>query len=258
MECGMGCDDDDRVHPAVEESELSRVVGLGVILVYLTYVVGSIGIYKHLQGKRRFPLTAARAHVLVFLSSGASLVILTLSAGRDVVGWRAFPCGVYHVLAMVAIPLYTTPLVLRAIVLRFRYTWAATVRCTALSEPLEASTIRKLLTLKRKLTMRWSLRWLVALWGCGLVFGVLFVFLVAGDDATRACERCGFSTAHRLALAGAGVDSLRAFGQGALVPSSRRVLGPEATRYTTSEGSRPRERRRARRSPRSRAAAPPR
>ena len=49
------------------------------------------------------------------------------------------------------------------------------MRCTALSEPLEASTIRKLLTLKRKLTMRWSLRWLVALWGCGLVFGVLSI-----------------------------------------------------------------------------------
>lgn len=219
----MGCDVAD-VPYSVAHPARARRVGVVVGCAYVAYVVASIAVYRRLQRRRLFPLTAARAHVLVVLSSCAGLVFLAMSALRDAVGWRRFPCGLYVFLAMVAIPLYTTPLVLRAIVLRFRYTWAQTVRGTVLSEPLDAATIRKLLQLKKRLTRRWALAVSALLWGGSVVFALLVVALLPGAHVRGAagwskCRPCGLAAGHRLAL---GLEAL--FFGGCLVLAMARSL----------------------------------
>ena len=66
----MGCRSAD-VPWSVSHPERARRVGTIVACFYVSYVASTLVVYKRLQRRRLFPLTAARAHFLVVLSSVA-------------------------------------------------------------------------------------------------------------------------------------------------------------------------------------------
>ena len=146
----------------VETPEGPRMIGWASAVLYVVYVLATLGIYWKKQ--KKLPLLKRRMHTLVVWSSLASLIIVAWSSVRFIVGVLDYPCTLWLWMILLTVPANATPLVLRLVQLNFRYSFANKVRALTgaltnsgdIQANFDEVALRRLVTMKERMEMRWS------------------------------------------------------------------------------------------------------